>query len=79
MMWEEHPEYQKAQAKMLGIGLALLFVSVVAYSISGRDWHLLWQVLSAAGALLLSGALLSGAAWLIVRLFTRKRKAGHDS
>jgi hypothetical protein len=73
-MWEEHPEYQKSQARMIGIGLLLLLIAGVAYCISERDWDLLRLVLLLAGALLFSLALLSGTAWLVVRIITRRRR-----
>ena len=74
-MWEEHPEYQKAQAKMLGVGLVLLLIAGIIYCISGRDWDSLRQILLFAGALVFCLALLSGTAWLVVRIFTRSRRS----
>ena len=74
-MWEEHPEYQKAQAEMIGIGLVLLFIAGVVDAVSGRDWHLLRQVCFFAAALVFCLALLSGTAWLLVRIFTRLRRS----
>ena len=73
-MWEEHPEYQKAQAKMIGIGLVLLLVAGIVYCISERDWDTMRQVLLFAGAIVFCLALLSGTAWLLVRIFTRRRR-----
>jgi hypothetical protein len=78
-MWEEHPEYQKAQAKMIGIGLALLFLVEAGFCISQHDWDSLRQVCLIAGAILLSLVLLSGAGRLLVRIFVRKRNDKHDS
>lgn len=72
-MWEEHPEYQKAQAKMIGIGAVLLFIFGVVYAVSERDWDLLRTVCLFAAALIFSLALLSGTAWLVVRVLTRQR------
>ena len=71
-MWEEHPEYQKAQASVIGVGLVLLLIAGIIYCISERDWSSLRQVLLFAGALVLCLALLSGIAWLLVRVFTRR-------
>jgi hypothetical protein len=81
-MWEEHPEYQKAQAKLIGIGLAVLLVAGIAYCISEHDWDSLRQVLLFAGAIVFSLALLSGTAWLVVRIFTRRHRSSsslHDN
>ena len=81
-MWEEHPEYQKLQAKMIGLGLVLLLVAGVAYCISERDWDSLRQVLLFAGAIVFCLALLSGTAWLLVRIFTRRHRSSaslHDN
>jgi hypothetical protein len=77
-MWEEHPEYQKAQAAAIGVGLILLLASGVVYCVSERDWHLLAQVLLFAGALVFCLALLSLTARLLVRLFTRRRNDKRD-
>lgn len=74
-MWEEHPEYQKAQAKVIGIGVVLLFVAGIAYCISRRDWDSLRVVLILAGAIIVSLALLSGTTWLTVRILTRRRRS----
>jgi hypothetical protein len=32
-MWKEEPEYQKAQAKMIAIGIVLLFIGGIVYSV----------------------------------------------
>ncbi len=73
-MWEEHPEYQKLQAKVIGIGLVLLLVAGIAYCISERDWDSLRQVLLFAGIIVFCLALLAGTAWLVVRIITRRRR-----
>jgi hypothetical protein len=81
-MWEEHPEYQKAQAKLIGIGLVLLLVAGIADCISERDWDSLRQVLLFAGAIVLCLALLSGTARLVVGIFTRRPRSSsswHDN
>jgi len=72
-MWEEQPEYQKAQAKMIGVGVVLVFLLGIVYCVFERDWHLLRQVLAFAGAFLFCMGLLSGTAWLLVRIFARRR------
>lgn len=78
-MWEEHPEYQKAQAKMIGVGLVLLLIAGIVYCVSEHDWDLLRQVLLFAAAFVFCLALLSGTAWLVVRFFTRRRTNGSTS
>jgi len=50
-MWEEHPAYQKAQAKVIGLLVVLLFIASVIYCVSNRDWDLLRFVLYAGGSL----------------------------
>ncbi|MBP9900150.1 MAG: hypothetical protein V9H26_18935 [Verrucomicrobiota bacterium] len=77
-MWEEQPEYQKSQAKLIGVVLGLLFIYGVVYCISERDWDLLGQVLLFAGALVVAIGLLSGTAWLLVKIFTRGRRRDSD-
>ena len=72
-MWEEQPEYQKAQAKMMGVGVVLAFLAGVVFCVSRREWHLLRQVLLMGGAFAFCMGLLSGTAWLLVRIFARRR------
>jgi uncharacterized membrane protein len=72
-MWEEHPEYQKQQMRFIGIFLVVVFVVFVVYAIIEQQWDFLKIVLSLGGALVISLGTLSGAAWLIVRLVTRRR------
>lgn len=72
MMWEEHPEYQKQQMLLIAIFLAALFVIGAGDAIAQHDWAFLRFILLIAGALLISLALLSGTAWLIVRMVTRR-------
>ena len=74
-MWEEHPEYQKTQARMIGIGLVLLFIVGLIYAVLSRDWDLLREVCVFAAALLFSLALLVGVVWLLVRMLRRGRQS----
>jgi len=85
-MWEEHPEYQKSQMRLIGIGVALWVAVYIVFSISNRDWDLLRQILLFVGAFVFVFGLFSGGAWLLVRLFTKKHHAddtkiekGHDA
>jgi len=72
-MWEEQPEYQRAQAKMIGVGVVLVFLAGIVYCVCEGDWHLLGQILLFGGALVFCMGLLSGTAWLLVRIFSRRR------
>ena len=78
-MWEEHPEYQKLQAKTIGVGLVLLFLGCIVYSISREDWQMLRLVLFIGVAFVISVALLSGTAWAVVRVLTQKRRSKDNS
>jgi hypothetical protein len=70
-MWEEHPAYQKAQAKMIGLLVLALFTALVIYCVSNRDWELLRSVLYAATSLAVALAVLPLVAWGIVWAVTR--------
>lgn len=73
-MWEEHPECQKQQAKMIGVLVVFTIILYIGYAIKERDWDLLRQVLLYSGALIISLGLLSGTAWLFVKILTRLKK-----
>ena len=75
MIWEDHPEYQKQQARWIGGLLLLLLVVCVVSFIASRDWDSLKQVLLLTGAFILVLGLFSGSAWLVVRIFTKKHHA----
>ncbi len=47
-MWEEEPEYQRAQARIIGLLVVGLLVGIAAYSLFQHDWALLQVVLMAA-------------------------------
>ena len=71
-MWEEHPWYRKQQARTIGLFVVGLVVFYAGYDITHRDWPLLGQVLMAATGLVVAIGLLSGIAWLVVRLLARR-------
>jgi len=73
-MWEEHPAYQKQQAKIIGVLAFIIFFLYTGYAISERDWHVLGQTLLFAAALIASVGLLSGSAWLVVKVLLRDRE-----
>ena len=82
-MWEEHPEYQKAQARLIGWLLAGLIVGYAIYAVVQRDWDLLRVVLLFAGAFIIALGLVFGLVWTIMKLATRKHaddgKTGNSS
>ena len=78
-MWEEHPAYQKAQARMIGLLVAMLFVCSAIYCVSKRDWDLLRLVLYAGAGLFAALALLPVAAWLIIKVLRRLRGSASKS
>ncbi len=73
-MWEEHPEYQKSQMRLIGIGVALLVAIYIIYAVSDRDWSLLRQILLFVGAFVFVLGLFSGSAWLLVKILSRKHR-----
>jgi hypothetical protein len=81
-MWEEHPENQKKQARLTGIIILLLLALFLGYAVVHHDWDLFRQTLLIAGALVTAIGILSGAAWLLVRILSRRRRdrdqKGHD-
>lgn len=72
-MWEEHPEYQKSQAKAIGLLIAVVFIGSVIYSASNRDWDLLRLVLYAGIGLAVAFAIFPLAAWMIVKVVARRQ------
>jgi hypothetical protein len=72
-MWEEHPDYQKAQARLIGLGMALIVIGYSIYAIVEQDWDLLRHILLFAGAFIFALALIFGFVWMLMKIFTRKR------
>jgi len=72
MMWEEHPEYQKAQMRLIGLGLLALTIIGILYAAREQDWDLLRQVFLMAGGLIIALCLISGFVWTLIKIFTRK-------
>jgi predicted membrane channel-forming protein YqfA (hemolysin III family) len=66
-MWEEHPAYQKAQAKMIGVLVLVTFIASIIYCVFEQDWDALRLVIYAGGGLVAALALLPLVAWLIVK------------
>lgn len=73
MMWEEHPKYQKRQVQLIGVLLLFLLAVAVVSFIATRDWDSLKQVFLFAGAFAIALGFVVGFAWMVVKIFTRKR------
>jgi hypothetical protein len=72
VMWEEHPEYQKNQAKLVGIVLLLILMLYTAFFIIERDWGYLIKFWLVVGGIVVGMGLTVGLVWLLVKIFTRK-------
>jgi hypothetical protein len=72
-MWEEHPEYQKSQAKAIGLLVVVMFLGAVIYSASNRHWDLLRLVLNAGIGLAVALAIFPLAAWIVVKVVARRQ------
>jgi hypothetical protein len=73
-MWEDDPQYQNAQAKMIGIGLVLLFIASVTHCFFERDWHFLGQVLLFTTGFALFPVSLVGVVRIVARLLSSPRQ-----
>jgi hypothetical protein len=74
MMWEEHPEFQKQQARLIAVLLLFVVIFYVVAAIATRDWDLLEQVLLYTGAFVIAFGLLFSFVWVLMKIFTRKRR-----
>jgi len=72
-MWEEHPAYQKAQAKIIGLLVLVLFIGSIIYCVSNRQWDGLRLVLYAGAGLVVALTILPLAAWVVVKAVIRRR------
>lgn len=72
-MWEEHPEYQKLQARVIGLGVSALAALYIIDAVAQHDWDLLKQVLVFVGAFVVAFGLVFGFVWLLVKIFTRRQ------
>jgi hypothetical protein len=73
LMWEEHPEYQKAQTKAVGLLVAVGFLGAIIYSASHRDWDLLRIVLCGGIGLAVAIAIFPLVAWMVVKVGARRQ------
>jgi len=67
-LWEEDPEYQKAQARMLGVLMVLLFVTGLSTAWIKQDWDAAMLVLVFGASFSLSAVVLPLTAWLLIKL-----------
>ena len=78
-MWEEHPQYQKQQARMVGLIVLGLFALYLGWALVHGDWELLKGTLMVGGCFVAALGILSGSAWLLMQMFTRGRpRSAHD-
>jgi hypothetical protein len=71
-MWEEHPEYQKFQAKLTGLGIVgCLIYMAWEEAFASSDWQTLKGILLFGAGLVAALGMLSGVAWFLVKIFTR--------
>ena len=74
-MWEEHPEYQKAQAKAIGVLVILLFVGVFIDRFAEGGWDQARGVLVFFSCFIAAFALLPLTAWVLINVLKRLRAA----
>jgi hypothetical protein len=74
-MWEEHPDYQKQQARIIGLVVIAMVLLYAWSAIATEDWALLKQVILFTVGLAIAIGLLTGAAWLLVTVFTRRPRS----
>lgn len=74
-MWEERPSYQKQQALAVGLFIFGLLALYGGQAIINRDRPLLGQVLLFAAALIIACGLLTGTAWLPVKMLAGRPKS----
>ncbi len=72
-MWEEHPWYQKQQAKTLGVVLLTVLLIYSAYFIIEGDWNYLKNLWIVTVALVVIMGLLVGFVWMLLKIFGPKR------
>ena len=73
-MWEEHPEYQKQQARLIGLGVAALVVIYIVFAVRQRDWDLLKQILMFIGAFVVAFGFVFCVVWTLMKIFTPKHE-----
>ncbi|MEJ0089488.1 MAG: hypothetical protein WDM80_07060 [Limisphaerales bacterium] len=71
-MWEEHPEYQKQQARLVGWIVAGVVVLYLGYAAVHHDWDMFRGVCLVFGGVILVLSLVVGMVWLLVRILTRR-------
>jgi hypothetical protein len=73
-MWEEHPEYQKQQARFIGWIVAGVIVLYLVYAAVNHDWDLFRDVCLFVGGVILGSGLFVFCVWLLVKFLTRRHE-----
>lgn len=75
-MWEEHPDYQKAQMRFIGIMVAVGIGVCLGWAVFQRDWELFRGISLVVGGVVLALLILVGLVRLVVRILSRRH--GYD-
>jgi len=70
-MWEEHPEYQKSQMRLIGWIVAAVIVYFLIWAAVQREWDIFFDICLVVGGVALVLSLLVGLVWLVVKILTR--------
>ena len=73
-MWEEHPEHQKWQARMIGLLSLFCFVVYTLHFISGHDWDSLETSLLVVGGIIIGMGMFVGFVRALVKIFATKSR-----
>jgi hypothetical protein len=71
-MWEEHPEFQKQQARVAGWIVVSVIVLYLVYAAVHQEWDLFRGVCLVVGGVTLALSLVVGIVWLLVRILKRR-------
>jgi hypothetical protein len=71
-MWEEHPEYQKSQMRLIGWIVASVIVLYLAWAAVHRDWEMFRGICLVVGGVILVLSLVVGCVWLLIKILTRR-------
>ena len=72
-MWEEHPWYQKQQAKTLGVVLLAVLLGYSIYFVINGYWNYLENLWAVMAALTVIMSLFVGSTWMLLKIFGPKR------
>jgi bacteriorhodopsin len=73
-MWEEHPEYQKQQARFIGWIVVGVIVLYLVWAAVHHDWDMFRGVCLVVGGVILVLSLFVSFVWLFVRILTRRHE-----